>query len=118
MLFFISLLLPLSVLAGKFETSMLRARHSQHTRTVQNKNVTASANSTKASYSLTDFYTGQSFLDDWEFFSAPDPTHGNVNYQTRADAIKKGLAYVQKDGTTVLKVDDTTVVPVGGNRDS
>jgi hypothetical protein len=55
---------------------------------------------------------------DWEFFSAPDPTHGNVNYQTRADAIKKGLAYVQKDGTTVLKVDDTTVVPVGGNRDS
>ena len=57
-------------------------------------------------------------LSDWDFYSEADPTHGSVNYQTRANAIKKNLAYVQDDGTTVLAVDDFTDVPVGGKRDS
>jgi len=54
----------------------------------------------------------------WDFFSADDPTHGNVNYQTRDNAIKKNLALVQENGTTVLAVDDFSEVPVGGKRDS
>ena len=57
-------------------------------------------------------------ISDWDFFSSEDPTHGLVNYQTRANAIKKNLAYVQDDGTTVLAVDDFSDVPVGGRRDS
>ena len=55
---------------------------------------------------------------DWDFFSSDDPTHGNVNYQTRQNAQKKNLAFVQPDGTTILAVDDFSIVPVGGKRDS
>ncbi|TFK29680.1 glycoside hydrolase family 16 protein [Coprinopsis marcescibilis] len=69
-------------------------------------------------YKLQDYYRGESFLNDWEFFSWADPTNGNVNYQTRANAIAKNLAYVKQDGTTVLAVDDFSNVPVGGRRDS
>jgi len=56
---------------------------------------------------------------EWEFFAHPDPTHGNVNFQTKEDAMRKKLAYVRKaDNVLVLKVDDFSEVPVGGNRDS
>jgi len=54
----------------------------------------------------------------WDFFSAPDPTHGSVNYQNRANAVKKNLAFVEQGGPTVLAVDDFSTVPVGGKRDS
>jgi len=54
----------------------------------------------------------------WEFFSSRDPTNGNVNYQTKENAIKKKLAVVQADNTTVLAVDDFSHVSSGGNRDS
>ncbi|EAU90480.2 endo-1,3(4)-beta-glucanase [Coprinopsis cinerea okayama7 len=69
-------------------------------------------------YKLEVFYRGESFLNDWDYFSDPDPTHGNVNYQTRENAVAKNLSYVQEDGTMVLAVDDFTDVPVGGKRDS
>ncbi|KAF9556240.1 hypothetical protein CPC08DRAFT_737146 [Agrocybe pediades] len=66
---------------------------------------------------LEDFYKGKSFLTDWSLFSAHDPTHGLVNYQTREKAISKRLAYV--DGsTTVLAVDDFSHIAVGAKRDS
>ncbi|KAF7308921.1 GH16 domain-containing protein [Mycena kentingensis (nom. inval.)] len=61
----------------------------------------------RATFTLKDHYQGKDFLD-WDFFSNADPTHGNVNYLTKSEAIAKGLAYVQKDGTTVLAVDDTS----------
>lgn len=66
------------------------------------------------------FYAEESdFLSSqWDFFSAPDPTHGNVNFQDRDNAIKKNLAFVDQNGTTVLAVDDFSSVPVGGQRDS
>lgn len=54
----------------------------------------------------------------WDFYSGEDPTHGSVNYQTKENAIKKNLAFVQADGTTVLAVDDFSTVPVNGRRDS
>ncbi|KAF8202300.1 glycoside hydrolase family 16 protein [Pholiota molesta] len=103
---------PLSVLAGKFHESP-RSRHPRHARSIQARNNTGSPK-----FTLTDLYQGQSFLNDWDFFSDEDPTHGNVNYQTRDNAIQKGLAFVQADGTTVLKVDNFSNVGVGGNRDS
>jgi hypothetical protein len=59
-----------------------------------------------------------SIPSEWDFFTEADPTHGNVNYQSKADATAKHLAYVELDGTTVLAVDDTSDVAVGGNRDS
>ena len=54
----------------------------------------------------------------WNFDTFPDPTNGNVVFQNQNDAFSKGLAFVQEDNTTVLAVDDTTTLPVGGNRDS
>ncbi|KAJ7066493.1 glycoside hydrolase family 16 protein [Mycena amicta] len=71
----------------------------------------------RATYSLKDHYTGEDFLN-WNFFSEADPTHGTVNYLTKAEATSKGLAYVQKDGTAVLAVDSTTTLKKGANRDS
>lgn len=55
---------------------------------------------------------------DWDFFSASDPTHGNVNFLTKSEATSKGLAYVQADGTTILATDSTTKLKAGDNRDS
>ncbi|KAG7093740.1 hypothetical protein E1B28_007391 [Marasmius oreades] len=69
-------------------------------------------------YCLQDKYRGENILNSWKFFSAPDPTHGMVDYQSREDAITHGLAYVQKDGTTVLAVDNVTELPPGKNRAS
>ncbi|KAF7309883.1 GH16 domain-containing protein [Mycena indigotica] len=71
----------------------------------------------RATYKLKDHYTGKDFLE-WDFFSAPDPTHGTVNYLSKSEAQAKGLAYVQKDGTTVLAVDNKTTLKPGQNRDS
>ncbi|THU98587.1 glycoside hydrolase family 16 protein [Dendrothele bispora CBS 962.96] len=68
-------------------------------------------------YTLEDMYQGESFFNDWNFFSEPDPTQGLVDYQTRENALSRGLAFVQ-DGVTVLAVDNTTTVPTGSNRAS
>jgi len=69
-------------------------------------------------FTLVDHFQGADFLK-WTFFAEPDPTHGSVNYQTQPDAVAKGLAFVDPaDGTMVLKVDNTTVLQKGQNRDS
>lgn len=67
-------------------------------------------------YWLQDRYEGDTFFDEWDFFSGPDPTHGNVAYQTRENS--QDLAYVDKNGTVVLKVDNKGSVPPGGQRRS
>ncbi|PPQ67875.1 hypothetical protein CVT25_010314 [Psilocybe cyanescens] len=109
--------LPFNVLAGKSNEPSLRSRHVGHARNLQNRN-NNTGSCQPQSYKLKDLYQGQSFLNDWDFFSGEDPTNGNVNYQTQENAIKKGLAYVQDDGSTVLAVDDFSTVPVNGRRDS
>jgi len=68
-------------------------------------------------WAITDVYEGANFLDNWDFFTDPDPTHGNVAYQSQQDATSKGLAQFT-DNVTVLAVDDFTTLPEGGNRDS
>jgi len=53
---------------------------------------------------------------EWDFFSNSDPTHGNVAYQTRENS--GDLAYVDGDGSAVLRVDNKGSVPAGGKRRS
>ncbi|KAJ3991797.1 glycoside hydrolase family 16 protein [Lentinula boryana] len=86
----------------------------------QHRRAALKARNTTTTYVLEDFYQGQSFLNSslWTFFDDTDPTAGLVNYQSSADAQSKGLAYVQDDGTTVLKVDNTTTLTSGQYRDS
>ncbi|KAJ7170472.1 glycoside hydrolase family 16 protein [Mycena crocata] len=71
----------------------------------------------RATYKLKDHFTGKDFLN-WNFFSADDPTHGNVNFLSKSDATAKRLAYVQEDGTTVLAVDDKSTLKKGAFRNS
>ncbi|KAF8637634.1 hypothetical protein AX17_002703 [Amanita inopinata Kibby_2008] len=102
-------LLPLGSFAGK-----LREERSRHSRLVQN---IKARNCTKT-YALKDYYAGESFLNDWDFLVGDDPTHGNVNFLSKDEAIAKNLTFVQSDGATVLAVDNYSVVPEGAKRDS
>ncbi|KAI0285145.1 glycoside hydrolase family 16 protein [Russula aff. rugulosa BPL654] len=71
-------------------------------------------------YSSVDRYQGRDFLNEslWSYFTGSDPTGGQVNFLSRANAQKKGLAYVQGDNRAVLRVDSWTNLPHGRPRDS
>ncbi|RDB23668.1 hypothetical protein Hypma_008985 [Hypsizygus marmoreus] len=116
MLFSTTLLLislSFGAVAGNTHSASSMVRHRAHARA---QGCTKS-NFTR-SFTLTDMYQGEGFLNGWNFFTGADPTHGNVKYQSKSNAIAKRLAFVQDDGTTVLAVDDKTTLPVGGKRDS
>ncbi|KAG8860355.1 hypothetical protein FRB96_004004 [Tulasnella sp. 330] len=86
-------------------------------------NATVSASSTSGGkgkgkvYSVQDQFAGKTFFNNFNFDTFADPTHGNVNYISESQAINN-LAYVQSDGVAVMKVDNTTTIQSGGNRDS
>ncbi|KAG2112961.1 glycoside hydrolase family 16 protein [Suillus discolor] len=93
-------------------------------------------------YSVKDYYQGNDFFDDWDFYTGSDPTGGNVIYQSKSDAQSKGLAYVNGDSdndngndndkgdtdsyssssssssSIVLAIDSTSTVAAGGDRDA
>ncbi|KAF9257835.1 glycoside hydrolase family 16 protein [Marasmius fiardii PR-910] len=71
----------------------------------------------RASYTLQDNYQGEDFFTKFDFFSDADPTQGLVDYQTKDNAISKGLAFVQ-NGVTVLAVDNQTTIATGSKRAS
>lgn len=104
----------LHAVAGDAQTSYFNRSLRRPARILQNR----SNSSFGKTFTLTDLYTGTGFLNGWDFFVGGDPTHGSVKYLSKADAIAKGLAIVQKDGTTVLAVDDKKILPVGAKRDS
>ncbi|KAI0042189.1 glycoside hydrolase family 16 protein [Auriscalpium vulgare] len=101
--------LVLATLAGS--EGSLRSRHHEHARSVQARAKT---------YNLEDMYKGKDFLNEqkWSYFTAPDPTGGQVNFLSHSDAVSEGLAYVQDDGVTVLAVDNKNDLPLGNNRNS
>lgn len=63
-------------------------------------------------------YLNTHFLRLWAFYKGSDPTGGSVNYLSRAEAQEKGLAYVQSDNKTVLRVDSYTNLSLGASRNS
>jgi hypothetical protein len=91
--------LPLAGLAGSFSFSGLRSRPRHSSLNMKKRN---------EPFQLKKLYEGQNFFDDWDFFTQPDPTNGLVVYQSREDAFKKKLAFVQPDNTVVLAVDNST----------
>jgi hypothetical protein len=58
------------------------------------------------------------FLRLWSYFTGPDPTGGQVNYLSRAEAQKKGLAFVGCNNKAGLRVDSWTSLAHGAPRDS
>ncbi|KAH8833270.1 glycoside hydrolase family 16 protein [Flagelloscypha sp. PMI_526] len=101
--------LSIAVLAGR--SAHFRSRQPRHASST--KHVRANE-----SFALEVLYEKEDFLNQWDFFDGDDPTHGNVNYLSKEDAIAKKLAFVQDDGTTVLAVDNTTTLKSGDSRNS
>jgi len=63
-------------------------------------------------------FRSEQVLRLWAFFTGPDPTGGQVNYLSGADAQENSLAYVQGDNKAVLRVDSWTDLPLGAPRNS
>jgi len=72
-----------------------------------------------AQYSMVKEYSGSSFFDDWNFYNNYDNlTQGNVEFVSAQEAGKDNLAYVNSAGNAIIKVDNTSTVTVGSNRNS
>jgi len=102
--FFLAIL-PVTVLCGSHNFHLNRMEHSRHVRKSNG-------------YTLRVKHQGKNFFDVWYFYSAVDPSHGNVQYVSASDASVAGFAYFQANGTTVLAVDSKSQVPPGGKRKS
>ncbi|KAL4073388.1 glycoside hydrolase family 16 protein, partial [Scleroderma citrinum] len=75
--------------------------------------------STTLGYNVIRDYSGSTFFNGWDFYGAPDNlTLGNVNWVSEADAMSLDLAYVNNQGHVILKVDNTTNVKIGENRNA
>lgn len=75
--------------------------------------------STSSAYDVIREYSGNTFFDGWDFYGAPDNlTLGNVTWVSQTDAMSLGLAYVNTQGNVILKVDNTTNVTYGQERNS
>ncbi|KAG9250924.1 concanavalin A-like lectin/glucanase domain-containing protein [Emericellopsis atlantica] len=61
------------------------------------------------SYALSETYGGESFFDNFDYFTGYDPTAGFVHYVPRAQAEQLNLTYASSE-TAVLRVD-TSVGP-------
>ncbi|GAA5983232.1 hypothetical protein JCM11641_006858 [Rhodosporidiobolus odoratus] len=63
---------------------------------------------------------GYSFFDQWDFFTAADPTHGSVDYVSSTTAWANGLVYVPDSGrnSTVMRIDSWSNLTYGANRQS
>ncbi|EJD47662.1 hypothetical protein AURDEDRAFT_113324 [Auricularia subglabra TFB-10046 SS5] len=67
-----------------------------------------------------DTYKGDTFFDEWDFFSDKDPTNGMVNYLPRERAMNddKPFAFTEANGQVVMRVDNWTTLQPGQYRDS
>ncbi|KAF5876585.1 putative endo beta- protein [Botrytis fragariae] len=69
-------------------------------------------------YQLEESYSGNTFFYAFDFFTAPDPTHGFVTYVSESAASQQGLISVRSDGV-YMGVDSKTVLnPSGPGRNS
>lgn len=66
-------------------------------------------------YTLVDTYDSTNFFDQWDFFTAPDPTSGFVEYVSRSVAQNDGLARYENN-QVYIGVDHTTQNPTAGRK--
>ncbi|KAM0753550.1 hypothetical protein T439DRAFT_322449 [Meredithblackwellia eburnea MCA 4105] len=71
-----------------------------------------------ASYQIADDYSGKNFFDNFDFFNYADPTHGQVNYVDSTTAWAKGLVSITSKNTAIMRVDNTSWLASGANRNS
>ncbi|KAH6650002.1 concanavalin A-like lectin/glucanase domain-containing protein [Chaetomium tenue] len=70
------------------------------------------ASSVRAAYNIVDNFDASNFFTEFDFFTAPDPTHGFVQYVDAATASRDGLAGYA-DGGVYLGVDYTNTTTTG-----
>ena len=61
-------------------------------------------------YKLDTEFSGSSFFDGFNFFSAADPTHGFTDYVSKGDAQSLGL--ISTGSSAIMRVDNTTFYPI------
>ncbi|KIJ15318.1 glycoside hydrolase family 16 protein [Paxillus involutus ATCC 200175] len=70
-------------------------------------------------YDLIREYAGSTFFDRWDFYGSWDNLSlGNATWVTQSEATSQNLAYVNSEGHAIIKVDNTTNVTYGENRNS
>jgi Glycosyl hydrolases family 16 len=73
--------------------------------------------SSRATYTLSQDYTGANFFTGFEFFTGADPTSGHVQFVDMSTANSTGIAGIMSGGSAhnavYLGVDSTTVAPQG-----
>ena len=66
-------------------------------------------------FSLVEDWTANNFFNNFDFFNAPDPTHGTVEYVDRAIAQQANLVSIGNN-SVILSPDSTTVLNSGGRK--
>ncbi|CEJ94969.1 hypothetical protein VHEMI10473 [[Torrubiella] hemipterigena] len=74
------------------------------------------ARAASAGYVLTDDYEPNNFLDKFNFFTGADPTHGFVEYLSRADASAAGMVGPSDSKGVYMGVDSKTMWPANGRK--
>nr|XP_019010746.1 uncharacterized protein I206_04048 [Kwoniella pini CBS 10737]OCF49527.1 hypothetical protein I206_04048 [Kwoniella pini CBS 10737] len=85
--------------------------------TSSSTSVAASETSSTVTLKLAKKYIGQDFMNDFDYFTADDPTNGYVNYISKSAAQKQSLIDVQANNVFYMAADSTNV-PTGRGRDS
>ncbi|THH29250.1 hypothetical protein EUX98_g4946 [Antrodiella citrinella] len=79
----------------------------------------ASSISSALGFDLVRDYSGQNFFNGWNFYGSWDNlTLGNVWWLNQTEATATQLAYINDAGRAVMKVDNTSTITVGENRNS
>ncbi|KAL4253040.1 Glycosyl Hydrolase Family 16 [Abortiporus biennis] len=75
--------------------------------------------SSSLGYELLREYAGTNFFNGWDWFGSWDNlTLGDVNWLSEADAMAQNLAYINSAGNAIIKVDNTTNVPLNEKRNT
>ncbi|KAI0762582.1 concanavalin A-like lectin/glucanase domain-containing protein [Fomes fomentarius] len=108
-----SRLIPSSTSAQTGESSATSTTTEQSPTSTDAKPTSSPLNS---SWRLVKSYQGDSFFDDWDFFTFDDPTHGIVEFVDRSTAQSSSLIGINNAGRAIMRVDTTP--QVSGNRRS
>lgn len=72
--------------------------------------VPSSTSVASSSWKAVQNYSGQTFFNGWNFFTAADPTNGNVQYVSQSAAQSAGLIQINSQGNAVMRVETTPQV--------
>ncbi|CUA68744.1 putative endo-1,3(4)-beta-glucanase ACLA_073210 [Rhizoctonia solani] len=97
-------------------TGSSTTRASTSTTTSATSTATSSAATPSSTWKLQQTMAGSNFFDQWDFWTAADPTNGAVDYQSRENAQANGLIEINSAGNAIMRIENTTQVT--GNRKS